>query len=107
MGELVANRSSRQYGQIVLLPDTIEDTDRADDSRERVAEVVAEHPQKLVLGPVGGFRVGLRGLRAHQELLALPLDAPALLYERASRDDHDGHRAHEDLQQQERLVLRG
>ena len=34
------------------------------------------------------------------------LDTAALLDDRAGRDGHHGHRAHEDLQQQERVVRR-
>ena len=107
MGDLVADRASRPHGHVVLLSDAIEHADRADDRRQRVTQLVTQHRQELVLGPVGGFRLRPRELRPHQQILALSLHAPALLHERAGRDDHDGNRAHEELQQQKRFVRRG
>ena len=107
MGDLMADRVSRPQRDVVLLPDAIEHADRADDRRQRVAQLVTQHRQELVLGPVGGFRLRPRELRPHQQILALLLHAPALLHERGGRDDHDRNRAHEELQQQKRFVRRG
>src|SRR5882724_6237816 len=106
VGDLVANCLPREPGDVVLTPDTVENADRADDGRERVPQLVAQHRQEFVLRPVGGLCLGACGLRAHQQMLALLLDAPALFDERPLGDDHDGHGAHEDLQQQKRLVRR-
>src|SRR5206468_5636043 len=47
---------------------------------------------------------GPRRLLTREQILAISLDPPALLDERGGRQDHDGHRAHEALQQEERFV---
>src|SRR3989442_654894 len=86
--------------------DAIEDARAADDDGEGVAQLVPEHAENLVLGPAGSPRLGPRRLLTREQILAIALDPPALLDERGGRQDHDGHRAHEALQQKERFVYR-
>ena len=105
VGDLVADRAARAVRDRVVTADAIEHAHRADDDRERVAQLVAQHRQELVLRPVGALRLGARGLGPRQQRLPLVLDAQALVDERGGRQHHQRHRPHEDLQQQERFVL--
>src|SRR5207249_2797181 len=56
VGDLVADRAARAVRDRVVTADAIEHAHRADDDRERVAQLVAQHRQELVLRPVGALR---------------------------------------------------
>src|SRR5207247_4342451 len=107
MRDLVAHGPPGTNREVLLALDAIEDAHGADDDREGVAQLVTEHGEELVLGPAGALRLGPRRLLTRKQILAISLDPPALLDERGGRQDHDGHRAHEALQQEGRLVWCG
>ena len=68
---------------------------------ERRAQLVREHREELVLGAVRFLGDGLRRLRALEQPQPLLGDGPPLRHDRGQRQRRDGHRAHEDLHQQE------
>ena len=106
MGDLMTDPLARAHRDVVVAADPIEDADRADNGGQRIAKLVTQHREKLVLRAIGGFGFGARGLGPHQQMLALLIDASALFDDGAGRDDHHRHGAHEDLQQHQRLVRR-
>jgi hypothetical protein len=53
LGDLTVNDVTRPHDRWLLGADAFEDLDRVADRRERVAELVGEHRQKLVLAPRG------------------------------------------------------
>ena len=60
--DLVTDRLARADRDVVVSADAVEHADRADDGRERIAELVPQHRQELVLRAVRGFRLRARGL---------------------------------------------
>src|SRR5439155_1127914 len=84
--DLMTDRLARTHGYVVMATDPIEDADRADDRRQRIAKLVPQHRQEFVLRAIGRLCFGAGGLRPDEQKLALVLDASPLLDDRSGRD---------------------
>ena len=92
LADLLADDLPRVHVAGLARPDGVEDVHGAGDHVERIAQLVAQHGEELVLGPVGGLGVLARRLLAGEDhragLGGLSLDGDV-----GDDSDHAGQRA--------------